>query len=676
MRPALHMRELWARDPLDSLAWVLQGEAPVSSIARLSVVALLLVLPRLAAAASWLPLDPADLAMTAEPKAPGAPAICLYRQVDRFDTNSTEEHYLRIKILSEAGRKYADVEIPYNRRSESVYAVVARTISPDGKITEFDDKLYDKPVLSGRGVKLQAKAFTLPDVRVGSIIEYRYTFARDEGYVFDSHWILADELYTRLARFSLEPSPAFTLTWLTPLGVPGGGNPPKLERGRVHLELHDVPAFVTEEHMPPENALKQRVDFIYRTEDNENTDPAKFWKAFGKERWRAFDSFTDHRHAMQQALATIVQPGDPPETVLRKVYARVQQLRNLTFERGTSDDEKKHEKIKTRDDVADVWEYGYGDATQINWLFCALVRAAGLRADPVLAATRDEYIFDPRNINQYDLNTNVVLVSLDGKDLYLDPGIPVAPFGVLPWEETAVRGLRLDKDASEWVSTTPVYLADNGTERKALMILDEQAGLTGTLTVTYRGLDALGRRREELLEDDVDRRAYLEDEVKALVPTGIDVKLTNKPAWTVADAPLVAEFELRVQGWATAAGKRLLLPTGLFSAGQRHLFEHATRKWPIYFHYPHFTRDRIIIRVPNGLQAESLPPAVDESGPAFAYSFASDLDGRILTLSRGLDVRAAVIKAGDYAMVQDFYGKVRSSDEQQVVLVPARPAAK
>jgi hypothetical protein len=33
----------------------------------------------------WLPIDPADLKMTSEPKAPGAPAIYLYRQVDRKD---------------------------------------------------------------------------------------------------------------------------------------------------------------------------------------------------------------------------------------------------------------------------------------------------------------------------------------------------------------------------------------------------------------------------------------------------------------------------------------------------------------------------------------------------------------------------------------------------------------
>ncbi|MGB8324866.1 MAG: hypothetical protein WCE52_18050 [Candidatus Acidiferrum sp.] len=69
----------------------------------------LLVLPRRAALADdWLPIDPAELKMTSEPKAPGAPAIYLYRQVDRKDAghgNHTELNYVRIKILTEEGRK-------------------------------------------------------------------------------------------------------------------------------------------------------------------------------------------------------------------------------------------------------------------------------------------------------------------------------------------------------------------------------------------------------------------------------------------------------------------------------------------------------------------------------------------------------------------------------------------
>ena len=92
----------------------------------------------------WLPIDPAELKMTSEPLAPGAPAIYLYRQVDRKDagrTTHTEFNYVRIKILTEEGRKYANVEIPYPKAVTGINGIRARTIHPDGSIVNFDGKV-------------------------------------------------------------------------------------------------------------------------------------------------------------------------------------------------------------------------------------------------------------------------------------------------------------------------------------------------------------------------------------------------------------------------------------------------------------------------------------------------------------------------------------------------------
>jgi hypothetical protein len=57
-------------------------------------------------------------------KAPGAAAIYLYRQVDRDDSGAScaEITYERIKILSEEGRKYADIEIEYAKGDDIVHA--------------------------------------------------------------------------------------------------------------------------------------------------------------------------------------------------------------------------------------------------------------------------------------------------------------------------------------------------------------------------------------------------------------------------------------------------------------------------------------------------------------------------------------------------------------------------
>jgi hypothetical protein len=114
----------------------------------------------------FLPIDPADLKMTSEPKAPGAPAIYLYRQVDRDDkgTASTEYNYLRIKILTEEGRKYANVEIPFDKEGYKVSRIHARTIRPDGTIVNYEGKIYESTIVKSKTVKYLAKTFSMPDV--------------------------------------------------------------------------------------------------------------------------------------------------------------------------------------------------------------------------------------------------------------------------------------------------------------------------------------------------------------------------------------------------------------------------------------------------------------------------------------------------------------------------------
>jgi hypothetical protein len=67
------------------------------------------------------PISPEELKMTSEPLAPGAPAIILYREVDRDDSGRGtvhENNYYRIKILTEEGRKYGNIEIPFLKNIE------------------------------------------------------------------------------------------------------------------------------------------------------------------------------------------------------------------------------------------------------------------------------------------------------------------------------------------------------------------------------------------------------------------------------------------------------------------------------------------------------------------------------------------------------------------------------
>jgi hypothetical protein len=639
----------------------------------------LLTLSTVAATAhadDWQPIAPEELRMNSEPMAPAAPAIYLYRQVDRDDSAFSETVYSRIKILTEEGRKYADVEISYDNRTESIRGIQARTIRPDGSIANFEGTIFEKPIVQGRGVKLLAKTFTLSDVQVGSIIEYRFRRILQYGYVYDSHWILSQDLFTKRAKFSLVQNPDFSLRYSWPMGLPAGTEPPKKEGSRIRLETHDVPAFVTEGNMPPERELKTRVDFIYTADLNVEKDPVVFWKKYAKQRYRDINDFVDERRAMEQAVAQIIGPADSQETKLRKIYARTQQIRNLSFERQKSEQEVKREGQKEAKDVADVWKQGYGDGLQITWLFLALARASGIEADPVLVSTRDVYFFSERLMNPGHLNSNVVVVNLNGKEIYLDPGTAFAPFGLLPWSETGVKGLRLSKEGGSWISTPLPAASQSRTERKTNLQLGTNGTLEGTLTVTYSGLEALWRRHEERNEDDADKRKFLESEIQADIPSGIEVALTNQPDWTSSESTLVAEYNLKVPGWASGAGQRLLLTVGLFGGRDKHTFEHASRIHPIYYNFPYTSRDDITIELPGGWSANSLPQPRNNDLKVIAYSASVEDRKQSLALKRELAVSMLILDSKYYSQLRDFFQAVRSDDEEQIVITSGKTPAR
>jgi hypothetical protein len=620
------------------------------------------------------PVSQDELKMTADPQAPGAPAIILYRQVDRDDTGFTahEDNYVRIKILTEEGRKYADVEIPFfKQEGNEIINLKARTIRPDGSIANFEGKAFEKSIVKAKGVKYMAKTFTLPDVQVGSVIEYSYTEDLPEYALVDSHWILSDELFTRRAKFSLKPYERdYGVSWSWQ-NLPAGTPQPKQGPDHVvRLEVANLPAFRTEDYMPPENELKARVDFTYSDETYEK-DATKYWKQKGKKLYDRVESFVGKRKAMEEAVAQIVSPGDSSEVKLQKIYTRVQQLRNTSYEVRKTEEQRKREKEKEVGNVEELWKKGAGNGQQLTWLFLGLARAAGFEAYGVMASDRLHYFFRPSTMDIKRLNANVVLVKLNGKDIFCDPGAAFTPFGLLAWPETDVQGLRLDKDGGTWLLTMVPESSDSRIERRANLTLDSTTGgLEGKLTLTFTGLEAMQRRVEERNEDEAARKKLLEDEAKESIPAASEVELTNKPEWSSSSTPLVAEFSLKIPGWASSAGRRALLPMGIFSATEKHVFDHTERVYPIYFEFPSEKVDDVTITLPEGWQVGSLPPAQDEGSQAVGYMMKAEQDKQMLHVARKLRINLVLLDVKYYGALRDFFQMVRKGDEQQIVLQP------
>jgi len=273
------------------------------------------------------------------------------------------------------------------------------------------------------------------------------------------------------------------------------------------------------------------------------------------------------------------------------------------------------------------------------------------------------------------LDANVVLVKLNGKDLYFDAGAEFTPFGLLTWTETGVQGLRLDKDGGTWIRTTLPASSESRMERKALLKLSDTGDLEGKLTVTYTGLEAMYYRLDMRHADEVARKKFLEDRVKTQLPVAAEAELTNKPDWNGSETPLGAEFDVKIPGWASNAGKRVLIPAGVFTEMEKHIFEHANRVHPIYFDYPYEKVDDVTIELPHGWQVSSFPP--EQVNDAHVVSYALKVEGgkNTLHLTRKLSVDFMFLEAKYYSALRNFFQVVRSGDEEQIVLQPVAATA-
>src|SRR5215472_1342201 len=585
----------------------------------------------------WLPITPQDWQIKDAPGNPGAIAIQLYYSYYKDDNDKFFSVYRRIKILREdARRKYGDVKIEIEPGS-SLKELAARTLHAEGSIADFTGKPFEKTIIKARGVKVLAKTFTLPDVTVGSIVEYRYTISLPLGWVKTiSTWEIQSELYTVKADFRFRAYQGFVevpTEWSSTSNIRHSQVayaylhqldtriPEKKKGNFVEFQVEGVPAFNAEEYMPPEDDFKPIVLFYYG--GHEIASPERYWDQLGKDVAPWTEKFIGNYKEAHDLAAQVIGGETDPEKKLRKLYARAQQIRNISFERERAQEEMKKEKLKRATNVVEVLNRGYGTSFDINSLFAALARAQDFESNVVFISDRRHMSFNKFVLSVEQIDSSAVEVKLNGKELLLAPGTKYAPFGLLQWEHSSVTALKCGKTGAEFVTTPAPESA--AVHRTARMSLTADGTLKGEMIFDLRGEDALDHRLRALETDEAGRRKDFEDEIKALLPQGALVRLKEAQGWEGTEDPLVVHFEVEVPNFASATGKRLIAPAFLFPTFQKDMFVHPGRVYPIVFPYPFTETDEVDIKLPEGYSLEA-PPYRRKAGLSYAaYEISSVL---------------------------------------------------
>jgi hypothetical protein len=666
------------------------------TIARCLTLVCLVCLASIASIAhaeQWTAPTPEELKMTSQPQVPGAAAVYLFKEEITDDHLHMWSKYARIKILTEAGKEFANVELKQYSSSDNggytIRAIAGRTIHPDGTIIPFTGKPFEKLIEKGQDFKEMAKVFSLPNVEVGSIIEYRYELSYDDNIVFPPSWYIQSDLFTRKAHYLWKPTNddvvvkdekgeqrSSRIAW-TPIlpkdfevkqtrlpGAPG-------DAGQLSLELNvqDVAPSPDEEFMPPIESLSYRVLFYFMAE----TSQTEFWKNEGKRWAQVRDKFIGPGSRVKAAVKDLVVPTDTQDQKLRKLYAAVMKLDNTTYNRERSAAEEKAQGLGEVKDTDDIWQRKRGADDQIAALFVAMARAAGMKAYLMGVTNRNRSLFLPSYLNLSQLDDDIAIVVVDGKDQFFDPGQRYCPYGQLAWKHTLAQGLRQVDGGSAFAGTPGGSYKDARVDRIADLKMDEHGEATGTIIMTFRGPPALQWRQTYLHGDDTSLKHDLQTSVEKMMPSGMDVKVSSIDKLEDYEEPLIVKFNVTGQ-IASSTGKRLIVPSDIFEANAKPSFPHEKRELPVYFNYTHSVLDAVRVTFPSSLSAESVPADLQLPYQKTAlYSMDAKSTSTSITMHRNFLLGDIIFPLEQFPDLRTFYNKFESRDQEPIVLKVASP---
>ncbi len=644
----------------------------------------------------WTPPTPEELRMTSQSEVPGAPAVYLFREEITDDSLHDWSKYVRLKVLTERGKEYANVELRQYQANDgggyTVGDIQGRTIHPDGTIIPFTGKPFQKLIEKSQDYKEMAKVFTLPDVEVGSIIEYRYHLRYDDNRFISPDWMVQSELYTRKAHYIWRPTSeqlvsknergeqlTSRIAWapVLPIGttiqqtqMPGNS---MHRNGQLVFELnvHDIPPVPDEEYMPPVQSLSYRVLFYYTAYHTVE----EYWKSEGKGWSKINDKFIGPGPKVGAAVNSLVAGTDTPDQKLRKLYAAVMQLDNTVYNRNRSAAEEKSAGLNPPKNTDDIWERKRGTDDQLTSLFVAMARAAGMKAYLMTVTNRDRNIFFPNYLNFAQFDDDIAIVNVDGKEQYFDPGQRYCPYGHLAWKHTLVQGLRQTDGATALAGTPAEGYKDSRTQRIADLKIDDHGEATGTIKLTWTGAPALAWRQTSLRGDDTSLRREIRVSVERMMPKDMDVKVVSIEHLNDYEQPLGVNLEIKGQ-IASSTGKRLIIPADLFEFNETPAFPHEKRDVAVYFEYASTVQDAVRITFPPELAIES-QPANDNIpfGKTAVYSMYSKPAPNSLTVFRNLLRGEIIYTTTEYPDLRTFYNKLDTKDQEPIVLKVATPAS-
>jgi hypothetical protein len=366
---------------------------------------------------------------------------------------------------------------------------------------------------------------------------------------------------------------------------------------------------------------------------------------------------------IREAAAAIIAEAATAEQKARRLYSAVQSLNVLASDQDATLPHQDEPRTPR-----DVWTQKAGSADEIAMLYLALSRAAGLDAYGLQVADRRSHLFDPRLLSFQQLDAFLVVVRIEGRDINLDPGATMCPFGQLAWYHTMAGGVSQNSNVP--IQTPAGSANDALTARVAELSVDVSGKISGVVKVIMNGPQALYWRQLNLRTTTAETERAFARQFQDLLPTGMTVESAQFKGWHDSETFLRAIIEVHGTIPAGRTEKRIILPANLFSRAAHEEFAAEDPESLVDLRYPEQVIDELKLRFPPGCSVESAPQGIQFAWPerASLRVTASSAAGMVdvkYTFSRTF----VAVNAGDYATMQNFYRTIAAIGERHIVLV-------
>jgi len=644
---------------------------------KIILVALLLSLNTLAQNVEkpkWNQFSEYEKSLTTYEKDTTAHAIILneigYAYVESGgDYNILVEHYVKIKILDQEGFDYATTKIRSHVKEKITRIKGYTTNFVDGK--SVTTKLDKSNIFEKNDSEFwNSTSFTLPNIKIGSIIEYSYKKRTPFHYTFSNGWVFQSSIPAVKSSYFAK-IPGFWNYNISSIGIKNPNfqqntlvkncinvNSTVAECLFLELTLKDIPAFIEEDFTTSNYNFLKQIKFELRTFTQADGVVIHYNKTWNDSDKRLFKEeqfgieYNKNKYISKKLPVDLHTTSDKLERA-KKVYSFIQNHFNWNDKYN----------LFGKFDTKKAFENKVGNLIEINLSLVNALSAVGIKTDLALLSTRQNGFPTKLYPILTDFNYLVAHIKLNGIDYFLDASQKKLPFGLLP-NKCLNGNIRVyDKiNGSYWHEFIPIE--NNEENIYAIGTIKDDATIEIQARIVSNGYAALLKRNKirdlsiEKYEEEVDERNE-------------DINLTD---FSVENLDLIDKALIETMKFELESdfinNSTIYINPFVIQNFERNPFTLDTRNYPIDLGYKKKFQYNLAFTIPDGYKIQSIPKnrniILAENGGKLVY-LSNNTENKI-TIKFIFSLNKTRYRPAQYEALKEIFSQLISAQNEMIIL--------